>query len=331
MRIVQNENRLAKEPVVSIMCITFNQAGYIGQALDSFLAQDLTVPYEIVVNDDCSTDGTDRILLEYQEKHPEVMRVILHEQNQYSLGRSAMGDFVVPAARGRYGAMCEGDDYWTDPTKLRRQLEFMEGHPAYAACVHANENVQAESGMRLSVMRYADHDCDIATADALSNTQCYSTNSLFIRFSALADYCASELYPLKCDGDQKMLVSFALNGGIRYIDRIMSAYRFMAKNSTNRSMLMSEEHAKIVAKKRDLRIELLRKADELSDGAYHAEVVRGIDRMRYLYHKDLRDARVLKGRWPDQFAKESLPAKLDICLYSYCKPLHRLVFRTYYN
>lgn len=331
MKIVQDGELLVKEPVVSVMCITFNQAGYIGQALDSFLAQDLDVPYEIVVNDDCSTDGTAQILLDYQEKHPGVIRVILHEQNQYSQGKSAMGDFVIPAMRGRYGAMCEGDDYWTDPTKLSCQLAFMEGHPSYAACVHANENVQAESGRRLSVMRYADHDCDIAMADAFSNTQCYSTNSLFIRASALADYRASELYPLKCDGDQKMLVSYALNGGIHYIDRIMSAYRFMAKNSTNRSMLMSDEHAKVVAKKRDLRIELFRKADELTGGEHHAEFEHGIDRMDYLYYKDLRDARTLRKQWPDQLAKESLPAKLDTYLFSYCKPLHRLIFSTYYN
>lgn len=331
MRIVQDEECLPKEPVVSVMCITFNQADYIGQALDSFLAQDLDVPYEIVVNDDCSTDGTTQILLDYQEKHPEVLRVILHDQNQYSRGKSAMGDFVIPTMRGRYGAMCEGDDYWIDPTKLSRQLVFMEDHPSYAACVHANENVQAESGRRLSVMRYADHDCDVAMVDAFSNTQCYSTNSLFIRTSALIHYRASELYPLKCDGDQKMLVSYALNGGIHYIDRIMSAYRFMAKNSTNRSMLMSEEHAKLVAKKRELRIELLRKADELTSGEYHSEFEYGIDRMSYLYYKDLRDARTLRKRWPDQFAKESLPAKLDTCLFSYCKPFHRLIFSTYYK
>lgn len=331
MRIVQDERRLVKDPVVSVMCITFNQAGYIGRAIDSFLAQDLNVPYEIVVNDDCSTDGTTQILLDYQEKYPEVMRVILHEQNQYSQGKSAMGDFVIPAMRGRYGAMCEGDDYWTDPTKLSRQLEFMESHLACAACVHANENVQADSGRRLSLMRYADHDCDVTMVDAFSNTQCYSTNSLFIRTSALVDYRESVLYPLKCDGDQKMLVSYALNGGIHYIDRIMSAYRFMAKNSTNRAMFMSREHSKVAAKKRDLRIELLRKADELTGGEYHAEFEFGIGRMSYLYYKDLRDARILRKNWPDQLVKESIPAKLDIYLFSYCKPLHRLIFNTYYN
>lgn len=179
-------------------------------------------------------------------------------------------------------------------------------------------------------MRYADHDCLIDVADALSNTQCYSTNSLLIRMSSLKDYCGSRLYSLKCDGDQKMLVCFALNGGIYYLDRIMSAYRFMAKNSTNRSMFMSEEHAHIAAKKRELRCELLRAADEMSDGAYHDQVAAGIERMEYLYYKDLRDASTLRRRWPKMFSRESLPAKLDICLYAYAKPLHRVIFSMYY-
>jgi glycosyltransferase involved in cell wall biosynthesis len=330
MNIVQDDDRLVKNPVISIMCITFNQVGYIARALDSFLAQKVDVPFEILVNDDCSTDGTTQVLVDYQAKHPEVMRVITHEENQYSKGKSTMGEFVIPACRGEFAAMCEGDDYWTDPEKLQLQLDVMRRMPEISACVHATENVQAESEKRLSVMRYADHNCMIDVADALSNTQCYSTNSLFIRMGALLRYRDSKLYVLKCDGDQKMLVSFALSGGIFYIDRIMSAYRFMAKNSTNRSMFMSEKHAQIVAKKRDLRCELLRCADELSGGTYHPQVVVGLDRMEYLYHKDLRDARALRSRWPQMFKKESLPAKIDICLYSYAKPLHRIVFSMYY-
>lgn len=331
MAIIQDYDVLVKEPVVSIMCITYNQVDYIARALDSFLMQELGVPFEIIVNDDCSTDGTTQVLLEYQKAHPDLFRVVTHEKNQYSLGKSAMGEFVIPLVRGRYGAMCEGDDYWTDPRKLALQLEFMESHPDYAACVHANENVQAESEHRLSVKRYSDHDCPVALEDALSNTQCYSTNSLFIRAEAIKNYRSSEYYPLKCDGDQKMMVCFALNGGIYYLDRIMSAYRFMARNSTNRSVLMSEKHAQIVARKRELRIELLERADELTDGEYDSQIVYGLDRMEYLYYKDLRDARVLRRRWPDLLRKESLPAKLDLYLFTYAKPLHRIVFRTYYG
>lgn len=331
MQIIQNNEFLVKNPIISVMCITYNQVDYISKALDSFLLQDLKVPYEIIVNDDCSTDGTTEILLNYQKQNPQVMRVLLHERNQYSLGKSAMGEFVIPEVRGKYGAMCEGDDYWTDSQKLSQQLSFMESNPTFAACVHASENVQAESGRRLSTMRYSNCDCDVLIRDALSNTQCYSTNSLFITATALRAYRDSSLFPLKCDGDQKMMTFFALNGGIHYINKIMSAYRFMAKNSTNRSLFLNDDHMSLAARKRDLRIELLKKVDEMTDGEYRTEIENGIDRMDYLFYKDIRDARTLKKRWPDMFGRESLPAKVDMALYTFCRPIHKLIFHTYFK
>lgn len=331
MRIVEDHQKLSDNPLISVLCITYNQRDYIAVALDSFLAQEFNGPIEVIVNDDCSTDGTTQILLDYQKRRPDVFRIITHEENQFSKGKSTMGEFVIPLMRGKYGAMCEGDDYWTDPHKLQYQYDLMTRHPEYVVCCHANENVQAESGTRLSVMRYADHDCVVATRDALSRTQCYSTNSLFTTYQALQDYRASELYRCSCDGDQKMLVYFATHGEIYYIDKIMSAYRFLAKNSTNRSMLNSPEHAKIAARKRDARIELLKAANDATDAVYGPDFVYGIEQMDYLYYKDIRDMRTLRKRWPKQLAQESLPAKVDMFLFTYLPAIHRLVFGMYYR
>lgn len=323
---------LVAEPVVTVMCITFNQADYIGDALDSFLAQETDFPYEVIVNDDCSTDGTTDILLEYQRKNPERVRIVTHEENQWKRGARIWSEFLIPRARGEFLAMCEGDDYWTDPHKLQRQHDALRAHPELAACAHANENVQAATKRRMSVMRYQDHDGVVPVSELVSRVQCFATNTLFFRREAMLDYCDSPFYTLPVDGDQKLTTFFALaGGGIYYIDEVMSAYRFLAKNSINRSMLLSEEREKIAARNHEYRVGLLKAVDEYTDGAHHDDVARGIDQMDYAYHKDLRDWRTLRERWPRQLAAESLPARADLFLYTYCKPLHKLLLGLYYK
>ena len=112
-------------PVVSVCMTTYNHAPYLAQAIEGVLAQRTSFDVELVLSDDCSTDGTTGVLLEYQRQHPSIFRVVTHEENQFSKGASPMGEFLVPLARGEYIAMCEGDDYWTDVKKLAKQLESM--------------------------------------------------------------------------------------------------------------------------------------------------------------------------------------------------------------
>ena len=118
--------------MVSVSCITFNHAGYIRQALDSFLMQKTDFAYEILIHDDASTDGTIDIIKEYEERYPDIIRPVLETENQYSKGISNIsGVFNFPRARGRYIAMCEGDDYWSDPYKLQKQFDLMESDAGY--------------------------------------------------------------------------------------------------------------------------------------------------------------------------------------------------------
>lgn len=330
MTVVEDEGTLSPEPLVSVLVITFNQADYIAQCLDGILMQETGFPFEVLVNDDCSTDGTTDIVLSYQRRHPERVRVVTHDQNQYSQGKSPMGEFLVPLARGRYVAMCEGDDYWTDPSKLRIQYEFLSSHPSLAACVHAHDNVRADSGKRVSTPRYADHDCEVSVEDATSRSQCFATNSLFVRADVMRDYRASSVFCLRADGDHKMLLYFTLvGGGIYYLDRVMSAYRMLAKNSVNRSMIMGGRLEEVSRRKHAARVELLRHMDELTNGAYHEAIERGVDSMDYAYHRDVRDLRTLRSRWPERLAKEGPLARIDLALYTYARPLHALALRVY--
>lgn len=126
-----------EEPLVSICCISFNHAAYIRKCLEGFLMQETTFKYEILINDDASTDDTQDIIKSYEAKYPEIIKPILHVENQYSKGLGGKMNimFNFPRAKGKYIAMCEGDDYWTDPFKLQKQVDFLEAHAGFSlAC-----------------------------------------------------------------------------------------------------------------------------------------------------------------------------------------------------
>lgn len=120
-------------PLVSVHIITYNQDRYIAQAIEGALGQQTDFAFEIIIGEDCSTDGTRDAVFEYQKKYPEMIRVITSEQN---VGAAANSLRVREACRGKYTAICDGDDYWTDPSKLQKQVAFLEAHPEYSICCH---------------------------------------------------------------------------------------------------------------------------------------------------------------------------------------------------
>ena len=123
-------------PLVSIVCTAYNHKKYIKNAIDGFLMQQTDFPVEIVIHDDASTDGTDRIIREYAVQHPELIFPIFQTENQFSKGNGIVAIKAFGAARGKYIAMCEGDDYWTDRYKLQKQADFLESNPDYSICFH---------------------------------------------------------------------------------------------------------------------------------------------------------------------------------------------------
>lgn len=126
----------SKEIVVSISCITYNHVPYIRECLDGFLMQECEFSFEVLIHDDASTDGTAEIIREYQEKFPDIIKPVIQKENQYSKGVRSIGTkFNIPRAKGKYIAMCEGDDYWTDPLKLQKQVDFLEANSDYTITV----------------------------------------------------------------------------------------------------------------------------------------------------------------------------------------------------
>ena len=123
-------------PLLSICCITYNHENFIRQALDGCLMQQTNFPIEIIIHDDASTDNTANIIREYQGKHPHLIKTILQRENQYSAMGFGFISNVFKEAQGKYIALCEGDDYWTDPLKLQKQVDFLEANPDFAICFH---------------------------------------------------------------------------------------------------------------------------------------------------------------------------------------------------
>ena len=137
------------EPLmVTILCLVYNHESYIRQCLEGFVMQKTNFRFEAIVHDDASTDGTAAIIREYAEKYPDIIKPMCETEKQDSKGDGALGRIMTAHTHGKYVAICEGDDYWIDPLKLQRQVDFLEGYPEYvltytgAYIVNANSEKQ---------------------------------------------------------------------------------------------------------------------------------------------------------------------------------------------
>lgn len=132
-------------PLVSIVCATYNQERYIAQCLDGLLMQKTDFEYEVIVNDDASTDSTPDIIREYESRYDRLIG-IYQERNLWSQGYSVFRTVLCPRIKGKYVAICEGDDYWTDPLKLQKQVDYMETHPEVSVCATEGYVLNQSSG-----------------------------------------------------------------------------------------------------------------------------------------------------------------------------------------
>ena len=117
--------------VVSVFCLSYNHNQYIRESLDSFIAQKTSFAYEVLIHDDASTDGTEEIIREYEERHPRIIKPLYEKENQWKMGRQGSLVFNLPRAKGKYIAFCDGDDKWLDTNKLQKQVDFLEANPTY--------------------------------------------------------------------------------------------------------------------------------------------------------------------------------------------------------
>lgn len=218
------KNMACHEPImVTIQCLAYNQKAYIRQCLDGFVMQRTNFRFQAVVHDDASTDGTADIIREYAEKYPDIIKPILETENQYSKHDGSLKRILFANTHGRYIALCEGDDYWTDPQKLQRQVDLMQAHPDCALCYHACVNTfeDGAEGLRFGEQvkpTYTDvelMDYPFHTATVLYKRELVMGNDLYDKATAIG--CSA--------GDEVLYLTASRFGTIRGINRQMSVYR----------------------------------------------------------------------------------------------------------
>jgi len=210
--------------MVSISCITYNHENYIADALENFLMQKTNFLFEVLVHDDASTDRTADIIREYEKEYPEIIKPIYQKVNQYSQGIK-VSNINYARKKGKYYAICEGDDYWIDPYKLQKQVDYMEGHPECSACVHAAYRVSYDKNM------FSDHIAPCKTSKnyypdevILGGAAMFATNSTLYRSKYRKDL--PDFFRISDVGDYPLMVYLSLKGYIHYMAEFMSAYRF---------------------------------------------------------------------------------------------------------
>lgn len=223
-----------KDILVSISCITYNHVQYIRQCLDSFLMQKTNFAFEILVHDDCSTDGTTEIIKEYEKKYPNIIKPMYEKENQYQQGKpigSAIWNY--PRARGKYIALCEGDDYWIDSFKLQRQVEFMELHPDYSLCFHNYFQLLPDKKL-VAVTKNLENASICSIYDAILTGGGYmGTNTMLFRATTISNY---PVWATRGVGDfPLMLILFHL-GKVAYLDFMGSVYRINSIGSWSERM-----------------------------------------------------------------------------------------------
>lgn len=230
-----------QKPLVSVVSITYNHEPYIRDCLEGFLMQKTTFPVEYIIHDDASTDHTADIIREYFDKRPDLFHVIIQRENQYSQNRPTTPQ-LYEMAQGKYIALCEGDDYWTDPLKLQKQFDFMEEHPDYSLCSH-NAFILNEKNKSKSVFYKCNPQNTLTIKDVIEGkNEVLRTESLFFRSNMVYDYMK---YKEKCPvGDQALIICLAQKGLIYYSQEIMSTYRLFAKGSwtSDQNVQMLKKH-----------------------------------------------------------------------------------------
>jgi len=216
---------------VSVLMITYNHEKFIAQAIDSALMQQVNFDYEIVIGEDCSTDKTREILVDYQKKYPDKIRLLLHEKN---LGGGGLYNELVvqKACQGEYIAWLEGDDYWTSPHKLQMQVDFLEKHPDCVSCFHPYLDVYENGSQEPEICKpaLAASKKSIFTCEELLEHQGLLDGNIIHLNSMVSRNISRDDLPewyYQCSGAEDWAHSIltAQQGNIGYIDEVMAIYR----------------------------------------------------------------------------------------------------------
>lgn len=222
--------------LVSVICLTFNHEQYIRKCLDGFLSQKTDFNVQIIIHDDASTDNTVKILEEYKNKYPNLITLILEKENQYSIDPSNIQKKFCDYIKGKYVAICEGDDYWNDENKLLLQCYLMEENADCNFCVHRVRGENIKTGELYSYPKFNLKSQKLLPKKYMrlvNNSYCFQTSSYFRRTSDFIKYTFSKPFfaHLIPNGDECYLLYYGSLGNTIFIDKQMSVYSKYSESS----------------------------------------------------------------------------------------------------
>jgi glycosyltransferase involved in cell wall biosynthesis len=210
-------------PLVDVNIAVYNHAPYLRQTLDSVVSQQTTFPYRILVGDDCSTDGSTEILKEYESKYPDRIKVIYQPKNLGLNAEERNGIILLKNSTAKYIALLDGDDYWSDPHKLQRQVDFLEANPDFSICFHRVYDLEEGKDLTLSKLNTGESPQDYTINDLASSSVMMHTLSVVFRNGFINGL--PEGFAQSPVGDYTMHMLNAAHGKIHYLPEPMGVYR----------------------------------------------------------------------------------------------------------
>lgn len=272
-----------EQPLVTIICLSYNHERFIARALDGFLAQKTSFPFEVFIHEDASTDSTAEIIRGYEARFPDIIRVKYQVQNQFTSGVYILEDVVYPEVRGKYVAFCEGDDYWLDPLKLQKQVDYLEAHPDCSLCFHNAQVVDLEGkpqrpflpepGLKPRFFKRGNADYD---AGELIRLGFIPSQSLVFPRKFMFDW--PSYHKNEACADLPLRLTLSSRGYAHYLDEVMSAYRM--GNPDSISGQTGNDFFRM-ARTVQWHVWILQEFDALTASRWHEDVEYDIRRRRF--------------------------------------------------
>lgn len=274
--------------MVSVCVVTYNHGRFIGECLDHILKQKRDFKIEILIHDDASTDNAQEVIKAYQKRYPDIVKPILRVENQYQKGiTNISGAFNFPRAVGRYIALTDGDDYWCDPYKLKRQVEYMEKHPECMFSFHAAKVVTEDGSFVNGALMRPYRESRVVSPVELVDKAVGTPFASFLLRREVVEILPD--YYVDCPvGDRPLELMAAAKGSAYYIDEPLSVYRFGIRGSWTENQ-MSGDYVKKQQKFSEDLWRMYRRFDEETGGRFHEAAMNAARRNEFLTNVNIRN------------------------------------------
>lgn len=265
--------------LLTVLCTTFNHEAYVADALRGFVEQEADFRFKVLVHDDASSDGTVNIIKEYVLAYPKLFDTIFQTENQYSKGVDILFDLMLPRVYSKYIAICEGDDYWDDPSKLQKQVSHLERHSECSLCVCASEFIDGHGKVVEYQQSVSNNIFSTEQIIAAGGGGLFHTASFVFRSEMLMDY---PIFLRKHSfSDYPLSIYLSLRGTVCYLGDKMAVHRVNLPNSwTQRvnanNVSLADHYLDFIA--------LLTEIDEYTAHKYHQYFEYTINKCQYQYH-----------------------------------------------